>query len=281
VLIPASLVLTARPYKKVSIGSPSLSLVHLFDRDARDCFAGESHTVVATIKGDEGPLPLSVELEYSRDRKTWDRKPMSRAADTGIVAAELPTLKKGERWFYRFVLSLLTPSKDDPRKLQIQNTTFRLDATNDFYVTFEGRVPPFLMLLHVSLMIAALILFFHVFHYSVDTLVNKSIPGKMFVYSSFGTAVFCISAFIIGPIASEYAFGAPFGPWPIGTDITDTKSLVMAILWISALICYYKPVRKAEALGAPSPVLLPWLNIGLMILSLVVYLIPHSVFIQN
>ena len=69
---------------------------------------------------------------------------------------------------------------------------------------------------------------------------------------------------IFGPIVQYYAFGSFWTGVPFGWDLTDNKTLIAMIGWVTAFITTRRSKR------APGWVL------GASILMLVTFLIPHS-----
>ena len=67
---------------------------------------------------------------------------------------------------------------------------------------------------------------------------------------------------IIGPIVQKYAFGIYWTGFPVGTDLTDNKTLLAIVFWLTA----YGLRKKSR-----------WWTVAAAILMVIVYLIPHSV----
>ena len=83
--------------------------------------------------------------------------------------------------------------------------------------------------------------------------------------------LFCLSVggLFLGPVVQKYAFGAYWTGWPVGEDLTDTKTLVMWAGWAIAAFAVerytaIRPRARAAMLIAT-------------VLMLAVYLVPHSV----
>lgn len=267
-LIGLSAPMSARAYKKheATLAGKKIQLIHLFDRDARDASANNEHTVVLLS---EGNVPDTVVIEFSKDRKDWERLEMSRAGDTDLFAVSLPAKERGKRWYYRFIASAGGA-----------DTKFTLSDTKDFYVTYEGDVPKILLILHIALMMLTAILILHAFHYSLEILINRTNAIKAYWSGFLAMVVFWISAFAIGPPISGYTFGEPFGPWPFGGDITDTKSVALALFWLVPLFLKFGVLSGRESHHRISDrAFATWVFVGLIV-SIGIYLIPHSLFIQ-
>jgi hypothetical protein len=74
-----------------------------------------------------------------------------------------------------------------------------------------------------------------------------------------------VGGFILGPLVQKYAFGVFWSGIPLGTDMTDNKTLIAFVGWLIALFLMRKgkPGRAGVVAAA--------------ILLLAVYSIPHSV----
>ena len=96
----------------------------------------------------------------------------------------------------------------------------------------------------------------------MEALIPKSNPRKMAILT---TIFLFLGGMILGPLMQLYAFGALWTGFPFGIDLTDNKTLVALIGWIIALIA-----------GRGGKAARGWV-LGAAILTLVVFLIPHSV----
>jgi hypothetical protein len=78
-------------------------------------------------------------------------------------------------------------------------------------------------------------------------------------------AGFTVGGLVLGPIVQQQAFGAYWTGVPFGWDLTDNKTLIMWLAWLLACLV---PLRRPQ-----------WrkpLVLGAAVITLVVYLIPHS-----
>jgi hypothetical protein len=69
---------------------------------------------------------------------------------------------------------------------------------------------------------------------------------------------------IFGPLVQKHAFGAYWTGWPVGTDLTDTKTLWAFLAWLPATVAAMRGWRTRAA------VVLGWL------VMMAVFMIPHS-----
>lgn len=75
-----------------------------------------------------------------------------------------------------------------------------------------------------------------------------------------------LGAFVLGPIVQHYAFGVWWSGVPFGYDWTDNKVLVELAAWVVAAMLMQHPRRERIAV------------LGATLVTLAIYLIPHSVF---
>lgn len=85
-------------------------------------------------------------------------------------------------------------------------------------------------------------------------------------WATLGLALFGVGGFVFGPWMQHQAFGDWWTGIPFGYDMTDNKTLIAAVAWLFAL---WKLRGGREARG---PV------IAAALITLAVFLIPHSVF---
>ena len=91
------------------------------------------------------------------------------------------------------------------------------------------------------------------------------VKGSKFVFTFTFISLF-LGGIVLGPIVQKYAFGAYWTGWPFGHDLTDNKTLVAFIFWAIAVFRMYKDRSKTG------------MAIAAMVILLMVYLIPHSMF---
>ncbi len=124
---------------------------------------------------------------------------------------------------------------------------------------FKGVVPGWALLPHILLMFVGML-------FSTRTgleAIFKRDNLKRLIITTF-TLLF-VGGMILGPIVQKFAFGALWTGVPWGWDLTDNKTLLFIIAWGWALWA----VLKGK--NARGPALIA------SIVTIVVYLIPHSV----
>lgn len=153
------------------------------------------------------------------------------------------------------------PNQPPAGKLEyyIEINNIKIPTDNNVVIRFKGDVPIWILIPHVIAMFGAMLLAtrtgLEFFRKEKDSLLKLT-------YWTFGFLL--IGGFLLGPAVQLYAFGAWWTGFPLGTDLTDNKTLIALIVWLIALFMYRKSKRpKAWALGAA-------------IVMMIIYLIPHS-----
>lgn len=126
-------------------------------------------------------------------------------------------------------------------------------------IRFKGDVPMFVLIPHVIIMFMSMLL---------STRAGLEYFGtgqrlRPLLYWTLGMVG--VGGLILGPVVQKYAFDAYWTGWPFGHDLTDNKTLVAFLAWVAAAIALERGHHPARwALGAA-------------IVTLVIFLIPHSV----
>jgi hypothetical protein len=142
----------------------------------------------------------------------------------------------------------------------IDETNKRYDLTDEpIIIRFKDPVPSFVLYPHILFMFIAMLL-------STRTCF-EAVAGRprAFTLTLWTSGFFLVGGMIFGPIVQKYAFGAFWTGWPFGHDLTDNKMLVAFLFWLVAL---YRARKRGGGRG--------WI-IAASIVTLLVYLIPHSV----
>lgn len=126
---------------------------------------------------------------------------------------------------------------------------------------FRGSVPALVLIPHILAMFAGMMVATRAL---LEALARPGDGARGQVLAT--TALLVVGGLILGPIVQKYAFGAFWTGWPLGTDLTDTKTLVAVLGWLPAAVAFSrrKPGRALVVVG--------WL------VMTGVFLIPHSVY---
>ncbi len=124
---------------------------------------------------------------------------------------------------------------------------------------FRGAVPNAIVIPHVLGMVLAVLL-------AVRAGLEALVRGRAVFPLAVGTTVaLVVGGLVAGAIMQKAAFGEYWTGWPVGHDLTDSKTLVVAIFW---LIAVWRTAKNRASRG--------WV-LAASLLTLVIWLVPHSV----
>jgi ABC-type amino acid transport system permease subunit len=101
---------------------------------------------------------------------------------------------------------------------------------------------------------------------------------QLFVYSLWATILSFIGGVPLGILVTNMTFGEFWGGFPVFTDITDSKTSILIFYWIIFLVLIKGSAFKKDKTKNLLPdKILAWFGILGYILTLGIYLIPHSI----
>jgi hypothetical protein len=199
------------------------------------------------------PLPVRIAVSDDIDEAwlQYRRYPLSGGDEWTTVAME----KKAGAFHG------LVPSQPAAGKVLYRVETaaagqrYRLNHGRPVLARFKGRVPAVLLLVHILFMFGGLLLALRT---GLEALRRNGTWQKFIPWTLGITA---IGGLILGPLVQKYAFGAYWTGFPLGGDLTDSKTLFAVLLWLAAFF-----LRKRSR----------WWTLAATVLMIAVYLIPHS-----
>jgi len=135
---------------------------------------------------------------------------------------------------------------------------FSLRGDEPIVIRFKGHVPTPLLLAHVLVIFAAMLFSTRA---GIAALDRKADPRRLAVWT---VILFLIGGFILGPLMQKFAFDAWWTGFPLGKDLTDSKTLFAMLAWVVALVAG-RGGRKNKG----------WV-LAASVVTLIVFLIPHS-----
>jgi hypothetical protein len=205
--------------------------------------SGEGNHVVKIETRDE---TISGYVEWKRYKTADEWMNVTMKYENGIHSAELPNQPPAGKLAYRVTL-------------QDAQRTVTLPEKDAVVIRFRGDVPAAVLIIHVALMFIGLVVSTRA---GLEFFSKEPKLKKLIVWT---IGLLAVGGLIFGPIVQKYAFGAYWTGWPFGGDLTDNKTAAMVLFWVIAAIALKKSANpKSWALAAA-------------VLTLVVYLIPHSV----
>lgn len=169
--------------------------------------------------------------------------------------------KMGDNHFFAMIDDQYKPASKIEYNVyyKVNNETFKINQ-KPIILRFKGKVNRFIIILHVFFMFLSLTLISYLF---ITALIEKKYSRVVFWINYL--AMF-LGGFILGPLLQKQAFGVWWSGFPFGYDMTDNKTLFSFLFWSYSAYQLYmkKDIRKYIIVSS--------------IVSLISYLIPHSLF---
>jgi hypothetical protein len=207
----------------------------------------------ATIQAGDQPVRIvvpdtavtaSVEWKRFPSADAWDTLRMERHGDTLVTA--LPHQPPAGKLAYQVRLS--------------RGDEHLVFPTEPAITRFKGDISAYVIIPHLFCIFGGMLLLMRA---GVGALAREAKYPK---WSRAGLVLFALGGFVFGPWMQHQAFGQWWTGIPFGWDMTDNKTLIAVAAWLWAL---WKLRGGKAARGAV---------IGAALVTLAVFLIPHSVF---
>jgi hypothetical protein len=145
-----------------------------------------------------------------------------------------------------------------------------------FEVYSKGRPNRYLLVAHVVFIFIALFFFLFSGYLAFRALQHRRsllyIPRVAFL----GTIAFFIASIPLGMVVAYQTFGKPWTGFPVGTDLTDNKSLAILIYWVVCAFLYRGSLfRKDPSTDLMSMGTLPYVHMAGAVITAVLFLLPH------
>jgi hypothetical protein len=207
------------------------------------------------------PVPVgisgSVQWRRYKSQDAWSRTPMTpdtfRFTRRGVteeiqgLGVHLPSLPERAGKYEYFV------------HLEDGSGPRSVTGEKPIYARYKAHVPRWVLVPHILVIFLSLTLALRTGLQAIS-----GAPSKPLLWATIASLL--LGAFVLGPLVQRYAFGVLWSGIPFGYDWTDNKVLVELAAWSLAALLANDP-RKAK------PVV-----IGATLVTLAIYLIPHSVF---
>ncbi len=248
------------PREKTAV-SGELRISHIEETDGK---VDVDHLVLAKVIYHGAPEEVGVTLHYYRNER-FQRLRMKPLEDTKYYGAEAPSGPLGSRVYYY----IEAVGSNGERVVLPQSATGDFRSEYDYFkIRFEGKASFILLLLHIVLMIAALFYLIHALYYSMNFLITGENAVKMEFSVNAGIVAFFITGFPIGWVIEKQVLGNYWEGIPFGWDITDSKTLIILLLWLTFIII--KRTGKISDKGFARSVIIN------TIVTIILFLIPHS-----
>lgn len=196
---------------------------------------------------DSLPLEWEATLFYRKypTNSDWAAEPFMMNANGGVTTYLPSQPAAGKLEYYIEMENLVTQE------------AFSIKKDEPVVIRFKGAVPAFALIPHVLLMFIAMLL-------SNLTGIMAAFMHERFKFYMLLTIIaLFVGGLVFGPIVQHYAFGQAWTGWPLGSDLTDNKTLIAFVAWLVALLVNRKEDR-------------PLVVIFAALVTMAVYLIPHS-----
>ncbi|GMU94765.1 hypothetical protein [Ignavibacterium album] len=204
--------------------------------------SGDDHHLVRIKVKNENVTGILEWKRYKTD-DTWRIQRMK--FQNGELIGALPPQPPAGKLEYRIILT------DDEYQVLIPRE-------KPVVIRFKGYIPDYILIPHVVFIFLAML-------FSTRTgleYFNKDSKYDKLVYL---TLIFLIlGGFIFGPLVQYFAFGALWTGFPFGYDLTDNKTLIALVAWLTAFVMMKRSSNPHR-----------WI-ITASVLMFVVFLIPHS-----
>ena len=225
---------------------------HLAHRAVKSCRLGTRTRLIVETAGDVAAVTVTYRVVGPRGEQTAQGSSSMDYCPAGeLWAVTLPPLERG--WSYRYAF------------LSSGSEQLRIPSSGELRARYEGDAPGILIVLHVLPTLVAALFLLVAFHASLGELLGVRGAGSHRPWVWLAVLLFAVGAIVVGAVVAGIALGIPWGGWPFGRDVTDTKSELIVLYW-AALLAITVRTPRASAIGTVVGV------VG----TLVLYLLPHG-----
>lgn len=273
ILVGFYFMLTPDMVRQIDPAQP-IGYVFVPDKDEK---VGSPHFIQARFWTHSREAIRSVKLFYRlKGEESFRVSEMQQVKQGNVYADEIPPLQeKAARCFY-----YVEAEDTGGNRVRIPSHAPEKPL---LYVTFEGKPFKLTLLLHIVLTVGSTLFFIHGLYYALLLLweeKNKQAWLRKCFHSIFWAWLsFFFGAIPLGIWITWQTFGEYYGGWPIGSDVTDTKSQYCILYWLLVLF-----LRRDLLFGKRPSVsdrTFALLVLGGTALTILVFLVPHSLFFQN
>ncbi len=179
---------------------------------------------------------------------------------TADAWVEVPFSRQGERLVASLPKQPMAGKLAYKAFLSFQGNEVSLTGEEPVIIRFKGHVPLAVLILHVLVMFAAMLFSTCA---GIAALIRRNSMRRFALWTA---GLLLVGGFILGPLVQKFAFGTWWTGFPLGVDLTDSKTLIAMLGWLAALV--------AGRGGRPAR---GWI-LAASVLTLVIFLIPHSLF---
>jgi hypothetical protein len=139
----------------------------------------------------------------------------------------------------------------------------RVPEGDPVVMRFKGDVPALVLIPHVVTMFVSMMIGIRA---ALAAACGRPESKR---YAWVAVVGIAIGGLVLGPIVQKHAFGAFWTGWPLGRDLTDTKTLGMWLAWVAAAVVLGRRKDPADRVARGT-------TLAAAVVMIAVYLIPHS-----
>lgn len=220
---------------------------------------GEGPVLDMTASSTEGLTSIAYFASSEGSSYQADTLTLTESGFTG----KLPVLPKGKRWYYHIDI------------IKDGQVVAKLPPNGDQFIKFKGHVPAYVLVPHIFCMFATVFFGLLTVFSAFDFKRGKGELSRSVRYLLWTVIFVFVGGFPLGYWVAYLAFGQGWGGIPIGWDITDNKTVIIFLFWFVTLILARKGLKGGRMAVSSGTYLA--LTIISMIVSLVLFMVPHSI----
>ena len=228
--------------------------------------------LTAKIVTSEPTDNYQTDLLYKIGEGGYSSLPMiSKPENPQIYSAKIPSQPKGKRGYY--YIKVRDNSGNEitlPEKVETENPPFM--------IKFKGKASSLILVLHIFFMFAAMFFCWMAFFFAWEVMKGRKFLNQLGLSSLMALIFVFVGGFPLSFLVAYQTFGQAWGGIPYGWDITDNKTLIILVFWLVIVWLLKGTIfKKDENRNLASPKKVANWTIIFFILTVFVYLIPHSI----
>jgi hypothetical protein len=222
---------------------------------------GFSEGAVVTLKSNQTDREVAV-VRFA-DQPGGPYQEINMMPQSGVYKTNLPAKVRGSKQYYHI----------DVYKDNIKIASF--PNSGDLIIKYKGHVTPIIIIGHILFMFATIFFGLMAVFTSIDLARGKGDVRRSvsFLLLTFISAV--LGGLPFGIAVTYQTFGEGWGGWPIGHDITDSKTEFLILFWLITLILSWRGLTGRKM--TVSDKTYSFLVILSFVVTFITFLIPHSI----